>query len=141
MNATCDRSGTTWMMSPVSNAPAPSARWRIVPPGKWPPPRTSVSPSPRSSVSPSQGSIASSRRMIPSALDLGGGRVVEQRDAFPQEVRVAPRDEQRALADGELRLGADADELALGPDRVLVVRCELRERRPPLAVRWHVLAR
>ena len=35
--ATCVRSGTTWMMSPVSSAPSACARCRTVPPGKWPP--------------------------------------------------------------------------------------------------------
>ena len=47
------------------------------------------------------------------ALDLGGRVVVEQRHAVPQQVAVAERHEQRALADRELRLGADAGQLAL----------------------------
>ena len=38
------------------------------------------------------------------AVDLRRGRVVEQRDAVPQHVALAVRDEQRALADREARL-------------------------------------
>ena len=47
------------------------------------------------------------------ALDQGHGGVIQQRDAVPQDVAVRRADEQRALADGECRLRADADQARL----------------------------
>jgi hypothetical protein len=54
-------------------------------------------------------------------VDERDGRSVEQRDAVPQNIAVRRADEERALADGKLRLGADADQprlvLAVGVER------------------------
>src|SRR5262249_41570944 len=67
--------------------------------------------------------------------------LVEQRDAVPQQVAVAPGHEQRALADGEARLGADAGEAGLVAELVAMRAGQLGRRRPPLAVGRDVLAR
>ena len=149
MNATCERSGITWMMSPTSSAPAPSAPVQDRAAAEVPAAadqRQAVAEVERLAVPVLDRRVRAhdplgvggvqvdravealrpldhrrvvvrmrdrDRREPAAALDLGGGRVVEQRDAVPQQVRVAVGDEQRALADGELRLGPDADEVAL----------------------------
>ena len=53
------------------------------------------------------------RRQPAAALDLVGGLVVEAGDAVPHDEALAERDEQRALADREPRLGADAGQLGV----------------------------
>ena len=69
------------------------------------------------------------------------GCVVEEGDAVPQDVAVFVRDEQRALADGEVRRRADAGEVVLGPDVVVAVLGQLREGRPLLPTGRDVLPR
>jgi hypothetical protein len=80
------------------------------------------------------------RRQASALLDLLRGGVVEQRDAVPQQVGVAEGDEQRALADREVRRRPDADEIALSTDIVRAVGAQLRHRRPLLPARQDVLA-
>ena len=55
-------------------------------------------------------------------LDQGDRGVVDQRDAIPQDVALRRAQEQCALADGELRLRADADEAWLVLAEPVVVR-------------------
>ena len=67
-------------------------------------------------------------------------RVVDQPDAIPQNVPPRRLDQERALADAELRLGVDRVEPGLFLlDDVLVRRPEVLERRPLLAVGIDVL--
>ena len=74
-------------------------------------------------------------------LDLRRGRLVEQRDAVPQQVGVAVGDEQRALADRECGIGADAGQRALVAELVGVAGGQLGQRRPALPGLRDVLAR
>ena len=74
-------------------------------------------------------------------LHFGGGLLVEERDAVPEQVRAAIRDEQGALPDRERRLGADADEAGVVADPVASLGAQLGERRPTLAALGHVLTR
>ncbi|MFN2627632.1 MAG: hypothetical protein ABR569_03220 [Gaiellaceae bacterium] len=74
------------------------------------------------------------------ALDLGRRFIVEQRDALPEEVGLAVRDEQRSLADRELRLRADARQPAIVADPVAVIDAQLLKRRPALPLLRNVLA-
>jgi hypothetical protein len=77
----------------------------------------------------------------PAALDRGRGLVVEQRDAVPEEVRVAPGHEECPLPDREGRFGADAEEAGVVADHVPMVTTEVGECRPLLTRLRHVLAR
>jgi len=74
-------------------------------------------------------------------LDQRDGRGVEHCDRVPQHVPMPRAHEQRALADGEMRLGADAEDarliLVIG---VAVTHRERVERGPCLPTRWYVLA-
>jgi hypothetical protein len=75
------------------------------------------------------------------ALDLLGGGVVEQRDAVPQQVRLAERHEQRALADAEPRGGPDPGQALVVADLVGALGAQRRHRRPRLPGLGDVLAR
>ena len=90
--------------------------------------------------SSSAGARSRSRRGRRAARSRVRGLVVQQRHAVPQHGRSPRRDEQRALADRERRLDADAVVAAVGPDRVAVLRRQPAGRRPLLAVLGHVLA-
>ena len=160
------RSRFTVAMSAEQTTPrpsAPSAQCSMAPPGKWPPPRMSVTPGSTSKVSPCHGSMQGSGRITQAAvvgvqvhghvaeraapldqrgvevrmrdgdgaqaaetLDEGDGGLVDERDAIPQDVAVRRANEQRALADGETRLGADADQARL----VLAEGVEMADREP-----------
>ena len=74
------------------------------------------------------------------ALDLVGRLVVEVRHAVPHHEALAGRDEQRALADREPRLGADAGQLGVLAQLVAMGLRELVEGGPALAVLGDVLA-
>src|SRR5882672_521993 len=74
-------------------------------------------------------------------LDQGDRGVVDQRDAIPQDVPLRRAQEQCALADGELRLRADADEAWLVLAEAVVVRNpEPFQRCPRLPLGRDVLA-
>src|SRR5215469_18477014 len=69
------------------------------------------------------------------------GGAVEEADAVPQDVSTGSLEEQRALTDGEARVGADPRQVGfLGHDLVVMVPAHLLERGPALAVPAHVLA-
>src|SRR5258705_13516680 len=55
-------------------------------------------------------------------VDQGDRGVIDQRDAIPQDIPLRCAKEQCALADGELRLRADADEAWLVLAEAVVVR-------------------
>jgi hypothetical protein len=65
-------------------------------------------------------------------LDRLDRRLVQQRDAVPQQATAAEGDDQRALADRELRCGSDSDKLVLGANLIHMVASEILERRPLL---------
>ncbi len=74
-------------------------------------------------------------------LHRGDGRVVDETDAIPEQGKRRVPQQERALADGKGRLGADADEVGpLGPEHVGMGRSELGERGPHLTAPADILA-
>ena len=75
------------------------------------------------------------------SVDGVDGLVVQVGHAVPQQVSALARDQQGALANGEPRIGADAPETVrlLLQQAAVAVGAQLRERRPLLAGRRHVL--
>jgi hypothetical protein len=74
------------------------------------------------------------------ALDGLDGRVVDQRDAIPEDVAAGGLNEQGPLADAELRLSADSGQVWLfRPDLVHVIGSQLVESRPLLTAPADVL--
>ena len=74
-------------------------------------------------------------------VDQGDRGVIDQRDAIPQDVAFRRAQEQCALADGELRLRADADEAWLVLAEPVVMRNpEPFQRCPRLPLGRDVLA-
>ncbi len=73
--------------------------------------------------------------------DRGNRRVIDVCDAVPEEVSAVCTNENRPLADGELRHGPDADDARVRfDDAVLVVACpQLRQGCPLLALTAYVL--
>src|SRR5262245_38535878 len=73
-------------------------------------------------------------------LDDLAGRSIDQRDAVPQHVAGSCAHQQRALADGELRLHADADETGLVLAEAIGMPSRERiERGPSLPRGWNEL--
>src|SRR6202043_2157398 len=69
------------------------------------------------------------------------GRIVEQGDTVPQHIAVSRLQQQRALADTELRLGVDFEQAGLqSPPRVDVSAAELFRSSPTLSAGRHELA-
>ncbi len=76
----------------------------------------------------------------PRPLTISIGGVVDQRDAVPQHVALVGLQQQRALADGEGRHRADADQARLVlPEAVEVAARQRLVRGPALAGRRHEL--
>jgi hypothetical protein len=73
-------------------------------------------------------------------LDLGGRVVVQERHAVPHQRAALERDEQRSLANRQVRIDADAVEPGVVADLVVVGAPQLLGARPPLAGLGDVLA-
>ena len=74
-------------------------------------------------------------------FDEGDGGLVDERNAIPQYVAVRRANEQRALADGETRQCADANQARLVLAKGIEMACgEQVKRRPGLPTRGRELA-